>query len=205
MSGSIVKTLLMEYKILKHNVTITKQNLLDECVKRNNNSPDVAQLFSILDCSIDQQDQLIGLARDDGAVNIMQEIIQNNFKHERKMIQSLAIKIYRVTYTKALQIIYDMCRRSIDEDLNVLHNDYEHLVNNSSAAELVDNVGYQRILELFSDHQREQLTNDALFDEALTDNNVDGLNQSIAKDIPGEIKIATEIRNIIQRLYNQLN
>lgn len=83
----------MEYKLLKH--------------KHQQN---------IVNCSVDQTDQLFRLARDDGEFSVMKKIIKNNFAHERLLIQNLAIQIYCVTRVHALHTIYDMWKRRVDEE-----------------------------------------------------------------------------------------
>ncbi len=197
--SEIINRLNMEYKIIKRSIKLTLKNLKEDSLKRNSESS-LAKQFSILDCSIDQHNQLFRLARDNGEISIMKSLIKNNFRRERLMIQNLAIKIYRVTRPMAVEIIYDMWRRSINEELQFLHNDYEDLVQNSSAEELLGNSDYHRVLELFEDHQQVQRVHDELYQEAKANNNIDGMDHSIASDIPTELKIVQKIKEIISRL-----
>lgn len=194
-----VNRLNMEYKLLKHSIQITKENLLAASRKRDYD-PDIAKLFSILDCSIDQINKTFKLARNDGETKIMKKIVRENFKHERLMIQTLAVKIYRVSRFMALKIVYEMWRASINEELNILHSDYEDLVKTRSAEELVDNPEYHRVLDNFVDHQTTSEIHDELFVEAAENNSVDDMRRLIAHDIPRELKVIENIRKLISKL-----
>lgn len=194
-----INRLNMKFKILKKSIDITKNNLLEESRKRNVYSY-VEHLLSILECSIDQTDKLFNLARNEGEVQLMKDIIQNNFGRERLTIQNLAIKIFRVTRSNALEIIFDLWKNTIDEQLKYLQMDYEDIVKNCTSEELLNNPDYNRVVELFSDHQSLQRTHHALFMEAKADNNVDNMYRTIAYDIPLELKAINEIRQIISRL-----
>lgn len=201
MSESINR-LNMEYKILKRNIKKTKENLQEEYYKSQLNE-NIENMFSILDCNIDQTTKLFKLARNDGEVQVMKDIIKNNFKRERLMIQKLAIKIYRVTRSKAIEIIYNMWRSSIDEELKFLHFDYEDLVKTCTTKELTTNSDYNRVVELFSDHQKQKNMYHELFMESKAYNNVDDMNRMIDNDIPQELKTVKQIKDIISRLYNE--
>ncbi|KAG4070832.1 hypothetical protein HA402_011058 [Bradysia odoriphaga] len=196
---SEINRLNMEYKILKRSIKLTMKNLRDESFKRGS-EPSIVKQLQILDCSIDQHNKLFKLARNDNELEVMKRLITYNFKRERSMIQNLAIRIYRVTRPMAIQIIYDMWRRSINEELQYLHNDYEELVKNFSVEELQNNRNFQRLLELFEIHDENQSLHDSLFMECKAQNNIDGMNQSISYDIPEELKVVQKIRDAISRL-----
>lgn len=199
---SDVSKLNIEYKILKRNIKKTKRNLLEESLKRNYDA-NVAKTFDILDCSIKQTNALFKLARYDGEVQIMKNIIKDNFKHERLMIQNLAIKIYRVTRSQALEIIYDMSRNSIDEELKNLHYDFEDIVKSCSVEETLSDPDFRRVYELFAEHQSVQRSHDLLFNEAIIFNNIDDMYSTIAYDIPNELKIVHKIRETVSRLQSK--
>lgn len=193
----------MEYEILKRSIKLTIENLRKDTQKQNFDDTKIAKLFSILDCSIDQHEKLFELARADGEIQIMKNLIEDSFRRERSMNQKLAKEIYMVTRPKGLQIVYDMFRRDIEEELKLLQYDYEDLVRNCSVNDLVDDPDYNYVLKLFDDHQKAQRVHDELFEEAVKNNDKDGMNQSIASDFSIELKIVQKIREAISNLQQK--
>lgn len=189
----------IEYEILKRNILIIMESLRAES-ERQASPPTVGQQFKFLACNIDQIDKLFKTARDDQEIEIMRIIITDNFSRERQIIQNLAIQIYRVTRSMAIEMIYALCRSSIEDELNRLQNDYDDVVKRCSAGDLVDDPDFQLVLELFSEHEAQQKGNETLFVDAKVLQDVDAMNQTITYDIPQELKTFARIAKTILKL-----
>lgn len=202
-----VDALAVEYSQLKRNLNKIISNCMEKTTERSfdeDTLEDIAQSFSILECNVDQTDKLFQLAHDEGNTHVMRNIIENNFRTERKMIQNIAITVYNVDEAQGLKIAYEICRSQIDEQIQALQNSFEDLVR-SSGVELEDHVDYKQIFSGFDTHQKQKRDNDELFEQEFNDNDIRGMAVSIAVDIPKELRIINSLERKLNRLYSYLN
>lgn len=202
--SDIVNELVSEYTVVRQSLDKIIENLNDDQSKRifdPNTLTNIKKYFSILYCSLDQTDKTFRLARNDGNVRILKNIIESNFKAERKIIQTIAKIVYNISATRGLRIAYESWRSHIDDKLQELHNIFEDVVRK------IDNTmcnDCRQVYLGFDYHQKEALHHDALFEEAIRTDNLRSMAEAIAMDIPDELKIVDSIERKINRLSNLL-
>ncbi|KAG4070773.1 hypothetical protein HA402_010999 [Bradysia odoriphaga] len=201
--SQIVNELVSEYTVLRESLDKLIENLSEEKSKRivdPNTLQNIEKSFSILDCSLDQTDKTFYLARNDGNVSILKKMIENNFKPERKIIQTIAKTVYNISATQGLRIAYDSWRNHINDKLLELHNIFEDIVVRRNDSTM--NSDCRQVYLGFDYHQKEALHHDALFEEAIRNEDLRSMAESIAMDIPDELKILNGIEKKINRLSN---